>query len=124
MREDVKVSAEHDVQELSYGKYITGFVMSVVLTLMAYLLVTHSSASKDLIIGLVSALAAVQFLVQLVFFLHIGEERQPRWKLLVLVFMLGVVFIVVVGSIWIMHNLNYRMTPEQMQQYLKSQDSL
>ena len=39
-------------------------------------------------------------------------------------FMLGIVLIIVGGSVWIMNNLNYRMTPQQMEQYLKSQDSL
>jgi len=40
--------------------------------------------------------------------------------------MLGVVLIIVGGSIWIMNDLNYRMmdSPQQMQKYLKSQDAL
>lgn len=118
------IVAAHETEELSYGKYIAGFVSSVVLTSMAYLLATHSHANKRVLVGVLAVMAVVQFIVQLVFFLHIGEERNPRWKLLVLGFMLSVVLILVVGSLWIMNNLNYRMTPQQMQQYLKSQDAL
>jgi cytochrome o ubiquinol oxidase operon protein cyoD len=60
----------------------------------------------------------------MVFFLHVGSERKPRWKIGVMVLMLCFVLILVVGSIWIMNNLNYRMTQRQVQQYLNSQDSL
>lgn len=119
-----QVVSEHDEQQLSYGKYIFGFVSSVVLTLIAYVLATRQSVNHDVLIGLLACLAFVQFIVQMVFFLHIGEERKPRWKQLVMWFMLGIVFIIVGGSIWIMNNLNYRMTPKQMEQYMKSQDSL
>ena len=118
------VVKDHNEHHLSYGKYIFGFLASIALTLTAYVLVTHGSASKNTIVGLISGLAIVQFLVQMLFFLHLGEERQPRWKLLVAVWMLGIVIIVVFGSIWIMNSLNYRMTPQQQEQYLKSQDSL
>ncbi len=101
--------------------YLSGYVLSLVLTVAAYLLVTHPSYSTSLIVGLISALAVVQFLVQLVFFLHISAERKPRWKLMVFIFMVGIVLIIVVGSIWIMNNLNYRMTPQQINTYLNNQ---
>lgn len=118
------VVTETSRPEATLGKYIAGFAASILLTTMAYLLVTHRSGSTNSIVAIISGLAFIQFLVQMVFFLHIGEERQPRWKLLVLVFMVCVVLILVGGSIWIMNNLNYRMTPAQQEQYLKSQDSL
>jgi cytochrome o ubiquinol oxidase operon protein cyoD len=116
------VISQHDTPELSLAKYIVGFVGSVIITLAAYLFVTHHTYSKDVIVGIIAGLALVQFLVQMVFFLHLGSERKPRWKLAVMVFMVGVVFIIVFGSIWIMNNLNYRMTPQQQEQYLKAQD--
>ena len=116
--------SQHPQHPLSLQRYVFGFASCVGLTLMAYLLVTYSGASKGVIVGLIAALAVAQFLVQMVLFLHIGEEPRPRWKLLVLGFMLGVVLILVGGSIWIMNNLSYRMTPQQQEKYLKSQDSL
>jgi len=36
--------------------------------------------------------------------------------------MILVVMILVGGSLWIMKNLNYRMTPEQMNQYMIDQN--
>lgn len=115
---------EHKEENLSLGKYVSGFLLSVTLTVLAYLFVTRISGSNNLVIGLISGLALVQFAVQLLFFLHLGDERRPRWRLGALALMVGFAFIVVAGSLWVMHNLNYRMTPEQVNQYMRSQDSL
>ena len=106
------------------GAYVSGFVLSIAFTLEAYYLVAHRALSKWSLAAAIAGLAIVQFLVQLVFFLHLGRELRPRWKLVALLFMLGVVMIIVFGSLWIMNNLNYHMTPQQMNQYLNSQDSL
>jgi cytochrome o ubiquinol oxidase operon protein cyoD len=118
------VISEHDEIHYSYGKYAGGFVSSVALTLIAYWLVTHGSASKNVLVAVLAVLAITQFIVQMVLFLHIGEERGTRWKLITAGMMLTVVLILVVGSIWIMNNLNYRMTPKQIMQYMQSQDNL
>ena len=118
------IVSEHEEHPLSLTKYIIGFIGSVAVTMAAYLLVTRGGVSRDVTIGIISTLAVVQFIVQMVFFLHVADERKPRFKLMVMGLMLLVVLIVVVGSIWIMHNMNYRMTPQQEQQYLKSQDSI
>jgi hypothetical protein len=38
--------------------------------------------------------------------------------------MLGVIGIIVIGSLWIMSNLNVHMTSQQVNTYLKQQDGL
>jgi cytochrome o ubiquinol oxidase subunit IV len=115
---------EHSHQPLSLRKYIVGFVTSIAITVVAYALATDQSISKNTVVGILAALAIVQFVVQMVFFLHVGAESKPRWKQMVMWLMLMVVLILVVGSIWIMDNLNYRMSEDQMRQYIKSQDGL
>jgi cytochrome o ubiquinol oxidase operon protein cyoD len=85
------VVSEHNEHPLSLAKYVVGFVSSVTVTMAAYLLVTRGSWSHNTVVGVISGLAILQFLVQMVFFLHIGDERKPRWKLAVLGLMLGVV---------------------------------
>lgn len=110
--------------------YVSGFLLSVALTLAAFGLVeahlhnAHHEASNNPLIAMLIGLAIIQFLIQLTFFLHLGREASPRWKLWTFGFMLGVVLIVVIGSLWIMSNLNYRMMPDQMNHYLQDQDSL
>lgn len=122
MDETRPVVARHEAPEANLRTYVTGFILSVALTLAAYLMVTQHTLSSRLLIGAIVALALVQFLVQMFFFLHLGRETKPRWKLVVLAFMIVIVGILVGGSLWVMNNLNYRMTPQQINQYLKSQD--
>lgn len=111
----------------TYLSYFAGFIISVGLTLAAYVPVSHlvhASSGPDHL-GLtivVIGLAIVQLLVQLVFFLHLGRESKPRWRSWALVFAVLVVLVIVGGSLWIMNNLDYRMTPQQLNQYLQNQD--
>ncbi|HEY1645311.1 MAG TPA: cytochrome o ubiquinol oxidase subunit IV [Candidatus Saccharimonadales bacterium] len=114
----------HDEPKLKLSSYISGFVLSVVFTLAAYLLVVNHAASRDTLLGLVVAFALTQFLVQAIFFLHLAQESKPRWRLGIFIFMLGVVMIIVFGSMWIIFNLNYRQTIPQELQYVNSQDDL
>ena len=87
--------------------YVIGFALSIVLTLIAYALVVNEVWSSNVLIAVIIGLAIVQLFVQLVFFLHLGRESKPRWNLIVLTFAVIVVVIVVLGSLWIMQNLNY-----------------
>lgn len=106
----------------TFRSYVIGYILSLYLTFTAYLYVTNHLSTKWTLIVLISFLAFAQFIIQLLFFMHLGRENSPRVRLLVLGLMIGVVFILVAGSIWIMSNLNYRMTPQQMQNYVKSQE--
>lgn len=101
---------EHQTTHGSYGAYITGFVLSIVLTLAAYFLIVNHWLLGLGALLFVAVLAILQLLVQLLFFLHLGEERGPRWNLMTFLFAGMVVVIVVIGSLWIMYNLNYNMT--------------
>lgn len=105
-------------------KYVIGFLLSLLITLGAYLLVIgHIFAGLGLGVVL-GVLALSQAVVQLYLFLHLDNESRPRLKFLSLVFMLLVLVIVVGGSLWIMYHLNYNMmhlSPEQKDTYLNSQ---
>ena len=118
------VAVHHDESKLKLSAYIAGFGLSLMFTLASYLLVTHHAASRDVLLGLITAFALCQFFVQMMFFLHLGNETKPRWKLAVFLFMSGVVLIIVFGSIWIISSLNYRQTVPQELRYVNSQDDL
>jgi len=89
-------------------KYTVGFVFSILLTVDAYFLVTHQILTGGLLIAALLTLAIIQLSVQLIFFLHILEEK-PRWNLLILLSTISLIFIVVGGTLWIMYNLNYHL---------------
>lgn len=116
------MSTKHPIGVLSY---ITGFVLSLALTLVAYMLVSahvnggHAVLSHRFIAVAVIILALTQFVAQLVFFLHLGREQRPRWNVYALLFTVLIVFVLVVGSLWIMTHLNYSMQltpPNQIDQ--------
>ena len=94
--------------------YIIGFVLSLALTLLAYCFVAYHIFTGVVLTTALLELAFVQLIVQLLFFLHLGQESRPRWNLVFFLLTFGVVLLVMVGSLWIMHNLNYNMTPQDM----------
>lgn len=126
--EQAPVHARHEHDQATLGLYVSGFILSLAFTLTSFALVeahVHSmyrDFSNVFLIGTTMILALAQFFAQLYFFLHLGRETKPRWKLLVLAFMILVVLIIVLGSIWIMYNLNYHMTPQQMNTYMLNQN--
>jgi cytochrome o ubiquinol oxidase operon protein cyoD len=116
------VVSKHETERGTFKSYTIGYVLSVGLTLTAYLLVVnHAFSNRSVTAGIIVALALAQFIGQLLLFLHLGKEAKPRWKLFVFVFMVIIVLILVFGSIWIMNNLNYRMTPQQVNNYMNNQ---
>jgi cytochrome o ubiquinol oxidase operon protein cyoD len=111
----------------SLTPYIVGFGLSLALTFLAYFLANGQAIERNLLIGLLAILAFSQFVVQMVCFLHLGSERKPRWKFMVFLFLCGVVFMVVAGSIWIMYHLNYnmmRMDRGEQKTYLHQSEGL
>lgn len=101
-----------------------GFLLSLGLTISAYLVAVGNIKDSMMAVGVLVVLAATQLVIQLVFFLHFGEEKRPRWNMWSFVFMGLVLFIVVAGSIWIMYHLNYNMmtmSPDQKESYMQSQ---
>lgn len=118
------ITATHEESKLKLGSYIAGFGLSLLFTLSAYLLVVNHAASRNVLIGLVTAFALCQFAVQSFFFLHLGNESKPRWRMGIFFFMLSVVIILVGGSLWIMYSLNVRQTIPQEIEYVNGQDNL
>ena len=101
---------------MNHVKYLWGFVLSLALTISAYWLATqhlttnHSWPPDGLLLGALIGIALAQLLAQLALFLHVGEEAKPRWRLMVGLFAAMVVVVLVIGSLWIMSNLDYHMS--------------
>ncbi len=109
----------------SYFTYVVGFVMSLLLTLIAYLAVVNHMLSTPVLIATILGLAVIQLAVQLRLFLHLGQEAKPRWNLLAFAFMGLVVAILVLGSLWIMNNLDYHMgSPAETDHYIMEDEGI
>jgi cytochrome o ubiquinol oxidase operon protein cyoD len=103
--------------------YIVGFILSLLLTMIAYVLVVEDSLSYQLLVAAIIAAAALQFVVQAYCFLHLSGEKSSRERLFALCFAAFIITILVAGSLWIMFSLNGRMMPDtaQMEQYMNDQ---
>jgi cytochrome o ubiquinol oxidase operon protein cyoD len=115
----------------SIATYVGGFLLSLLLTIVAYFLVQrhvsshHTAISHGVLVFMITSLAIIQLFVQLTFFLHVDSEPKPRWNLIALLFAALVLLIVVFGSLWIMNNLNYHMeSPAEQNKYIQSQSDL
>lgn len=101
---------------LSAKKYTLGFGWSIILTVSAYIATSNEILNRSSLIIYISVLAMLQVFVQLYFFLNINQESKPRWTLWTFVSMSSILLIIVVGSLWIMHNLDYNMMPNMTSQ--------
>lgn len=109
----------------SFRRYAIGFGLSIIFTLIAYFAVVNGILSGQNLIFLIASLALLQAAVQLIFFLHLSQEKGARWNLMMFLFMAMVVIIVVAGSLWIMSNLSYHgMSPDQTDEYLLEEEGI
>ncbi|MDR4998072.1 cytochrome o ubiquinol oxidase subunit IV [Brevibacillus parabrevis] len=86
----------------SLKSYVTGFICSIVLTIIPIVVLVNNwlEGLGSTIVFLAAAL--LQFIVQLVFFMHLRDEEKPRYNLMSLLLGIFIVLLIVVGSIWIM----------------------
>ncbi len=98
-------------------KYSIGLIFSIILTVLAFLSINWGfSTTISVIILIIFALS--QLLVQIVFFLHLNKEPYPKWNLLAFLMACWFVVAIVIGSIWIMSNLDYNMMPREVEHKL------
>lgn len=81
---------------------LVGYGLSIVLTVIAFAAVLDHFLPAGALIVLVLALAGLQAVVQLGFFMHLRESVGPVWHVLTLALGIGVALGIVICSIWIM----------------------
>ncbi|MBS0848726.1 cytochrome o ubiquinol oxidase subunit IV [Citrobacter sp. JGM124] len=96
-------------QHGSIKTYMVGFILSIILTAIPFWMVMEGSASHGAILAVILVSAVVQIIVHLVCFLHMNTSSSERWNVAALAFTVLIIAILVVGSIWIMWNLNLNM---------------
>ncbi|PUA17542.1 cytochrome o ubiquinol oxidase subunit IV [Glaciimonas sp. PCH181] len=101
--------------------YTTGFLLAVILTAIPFWIVLGKVFEKSSTTALVVlALAAVQVVVHMIYFLHMNTKSEGGWSMLALIFTIMLVVIMLSGSLWVMYHLNHNMmpgmTPDQMQE--------
>ena len=97
---------------ISMSGYVTGFVLSVILTAIPFWLVMGKVFEKSSTTALVLlSLGAVQIVVHMIYFLHMNAKSEGGWNMLALIFTLVLVVITLSGTLWVMFHLNSNMMP-------------
>lgn len=108
----------------SMGQLMIGFALAAVLTVIPFALVMGEvDLSRTALIGIIMALAAVQIIVHLVYFLHVRSSSEEGWTLGSTLLAVIILFIVLAGSLWVMHNMNTNMMPMHDMEQMKSLQS-
>lgn len=104
--------------------YIFGFGAALCLSVAAFLFATQSTLSSASIMAILLLLAVIQLIVQLVCFLHMKVGGRSQTRTVTMAFTVLMMLIVVIGSLWIMRNLDYRMgmSGEAMNEYMEAQN--
>ncbi|WP_225639496.1 cytochrome o ubiquinol oxidase subunit IV [Candidatus Profftia sp. (ex Adelges kitamiensis)] len=93
----------------STKSYLTGFILSLILTIIPFWIVISNTVSRQITIIVVSFMAIIQIFVHLVYFLHINNSAKEYLNLIALVFTALIITIIIIGSLWIMYHLNINM---------------
>lgn len=111
MTNDFKVIDEqYEAGQRALKSYVTGFVLSITLTLIPYFIVVNHLFGGSSLIYVAVLFGVAQLLAQVIFFLHLHKKSKPHWNMIVFIFTVLIVSILVVGSLWVMRNLNYNMS--------------
>ncbi len=96
----------------SVKAYVTGFVLSVILTVIPFWLVMGNTLDNSLVTTLVVlVLGGVQMVVHLVYFLHMNTKSEGGWTFMAMIFTVTLVAILLSGSVWVMYHMNRNMMP-------------
>ena len=94
----------------SVKSYLIGFVLAAILTIIPFWVVMSGGLSSTFATAMVILVSGLlQLLVHLVFFLHLDRSSESRWNVNAAAFTVVVIGIIVIGTLWVMHNMNVHM---------------
>jgi len=104
--------------------YVIGGVLSLAITIAIYFAVTLHWWQSATMAAIALVAAAMQFAVQSRYFLHLGKHDSAPLMRQSIIFTGIMLLIIVVGSLWVMTNLNYNMgmSSQQMEEFMLKQN--
>ncbi len=104
----------HRKEHGTTASYIVGFALSLVFTAIPYYMVVNKTVSGTALLAAIVGFAILQMLIQIFFFLHLGRGPKPLYNVVFFASTVGIILVVVGGSIFIMNHLHYSMTPKDV----------
>jgi cytochrome o ubiquinol oxidase subunit IV len=102
--------SDYGTGQKKLSTYVIGFISCSLLTLLSFWSVMSQRFSKLEVLALIFSSACLQFLVQVIFFLRLTTQtKQGRTNIMTLLFTGVILTSIILGSLWIMWNLNYYM---------------
>jgi len=102
--------ADYGTGQKKLGMYLMGFISCSLLTLLSFWSVMSQRFSKFELLAVIFSSALIQFLVQVICFLRLTTEtEQGKTNIMTFLFTVVILISIIVGSLWIMWNLNYYM---------------
>lgn len=96
----------------TFSGYMTGFVLSVILTAIPFWLVMNKViADRSTVVLVLGGFAVAQILVHMVCFLHLNGKLEKGWTLLSTIFTVVFLGIAIMGTLWVMFHMNANMMP-------------
>lgn len=96
-------------KDTEHGRYVMGFVLSVVLTTIPFAVVWTEYYSGVRAAAVIGVCALAQLIVHGRFFLHINISGQKREDLELILFTVLLLVILIGGTLWILSDLHHRM---------------
>jgi len=112
-----KKLSDTDTPQKEHGttaSYIIGFILSLVFTAIPYYMVVNKTVSGNALLATILGFAVLQMLIQIFFFLHLGRGPKPLYNIAFFVSTIGIILVVVGGSMFIMKHLHYNMMPHEV----------
>jgi cytochrome o ubiquinol oxidase operon protein cyoD len=103
----------------SVGGYLVGLGFATLLTIVSFFIARTTLVWGPSIPVALCVLAIAQMGVHLVFFIHITSGPDNVNNVMALAFGVLIVFLLIVGSLWIMTHMNHNMMP--MDQIMRMQ---
>ncbi|WBU57292.1 cytochrome o ubiquinol oxidase subunit IV [Paracoccus sediminicola] len=107
--------SHHAQAEFPHGTrrdYVTGFILAVILTVIPFAVVMSGGAGSTQTTAIIILVCAVaQMVVHMIYFLHMSPKAENGWTLVSLVFTIILLIIAVVGTVWVMYNMDANMMP-------------
>jgi cytochrome o ubiquinol oxidase subunit IV len=93
------------------GAYLIGLGLATLLTVVSFFVARTTLVWQPSIPVALAVLAVAQMGIHLVFFLHITTGPDNVNNVLALAFGVLIVFLIIVGSLWIMEHMDHNMLP-------------
>jgi len=105
-----------DVIKSNIYSYLFGFFYSVFLSFIPFFLIEKKIIVLDSKIYtnlIILFCCCLQIFLQIYYFLHLKDFMGNFWNIIFLLFTFIIIFIIIIGSTWIMYNLHYNVMIHQ-----------